>query len=502
MLTQELRREQAYLSDAHSLAHIGSWAYNLITGQLVHSWNENARLYGFDPSRGPLSAERFFATQHVDDKGWITAALEKAVREGADFYLPEYRIWHTDGSLRFLRAIGRRNASGEPVEYVGVTMDITERKRAEEERERLRQLEASLAHINRVNMMGELTAALAHEIKQPIAASVTSANALLRWLAHDPPDLEGARAAATRVDQEGNRAADMINSLRAFYKTGAPGDPIALPCERRYFSCMTPAQNSLVAILDDDESIRQALLDLVESERLGALWYDSAENVLVSKAGRDASCLICDIRMPGISGLELQETLKSEGRFVPIIFITGLGDIPMAVRAMREGAIDFLTKPVDDVALLGSVERAFHQYRENRREVSEYERFSVRYKTLTPREREVLSLLVRGLLNKQAGFELGITEYTVQIHRAHIMQKMEAASFATLVKLASKFGSGPSVAGSSPVSGVGPIITRRSPGRDSARLHFAILPRTKERSRITSQPCALDPDCSLRRCVR
>ena len=116
----------------------------------------------------------------------------------------------------------------------------------------------------------------------------------------------------------------------------------------------------------------------------------------------------------------------------------------MAVRAMRGGAIDFLTKPIDAAALLKSVARAFHQYRENRREAIEYESFAVRYKTLTPREREVLALLVRGLLNKQAGFELGITEYTVQIHRAHIMRKMEVDSFATLVRFAAKFAVEPS----------------------------------------------------------
>ena len=197
--------------------------------------------------------------------------------------------------------------------------------------------------------------------------------------------------------------------------------------------------SSLVAILDDDESIRDALLDLVESERLPALCFNSAEEFLDSRAGREASCLIADIRMPGISGLELQATLKSDGCPVPIIFITGLGDIPMAVRAMREGAIDFLTKPVDDATLLKAVQKAFRQCRENRRKAIEYESFAVRYKTLTPRERQVLSLLVRGLLNKQAGFELGITEYTVQIHRANIMRKMEADSFATLVRLAAKF---------------------------------------------------------------
>src|SRR6202047_127035 len=128
---------------------------------------------------------------------------------------------------------------------------------------------------------------------------------------------------------------------------------------------------SLVAILDDDESLRDALLDLVESERLHALCFSSAEEFLDSRAEREASCLIADIRMPGVSGLELQAILKSESCLVPIIFITGLGDIPMAVRAMMEGAIDFLTKPVDDSALLKSIERALHRYSDNRREAIE-----------------------------------------------------------------------------------------------------------------------------------
>ena len=198
--------------------------------------------------------------------------------------------------------------------------------------------------------------------------------------------------------------------------------------------------SSFVAILDDDEAIRDALLDLVESERLPALCFKSAEEFLDSTAGREAWCLISDIRMPGMSGLDLQATLRCESCLLPIIFITGLGDIPMAVRAMREGAIDFLTKPVDDAALLKSVERAVQQYRDSRREAVEHESFATRYNTLTPRERQVLALLVRGLLNKQIGFELGITEYTVQIHRAHIMQKMGAESLAGLVRMAEKLG--------------------------------------------------------------
>src|SRR6266849_3190263 len=135
-----------------------------------------------------------------------------------------HRIFRPDGTIRFLRSVGHHNPSGDLGEYVGMTMDITEQKHAEQERERLRQLEADLAHINRINMMGELAAALAHEIKQPIAASITIANAFLRWLAHNPPDLERARAAAARIEREGNRAADIINSLRSFYKTGTPAE--------------------------------------------------------------------------------------------------------------------------------------------------------------------------------------------------------------------------------------------------------------------------------------
>jgi len=221
LLTQELRREQAYLAEAQSLTHTGSWACNLVTRQIFHSSDENARLYGFDPSRGAIPFERYYNSIHREDEPALRAELESAIRTGADYDV-DFRIRRPDGTIRFLRGIGHHNPSGEIGEYVGITMDITERKRAEEERERLRQLEADIAHTNRVNMMGELAAALAHEIKQPIAASITSANALMRWLAHDPPDLERARAAADRIEQDANRAAEVISSLRSFYKRGAP----------------------------------------------------------------------------------------------------------------------------------------------------------------------------------------------------------------------------------------------------------------------------------------
>jgi len=223
LLTHELRREKAYLAEAQSLAHIGSWATNLVTRQVFHSSEENNRLYGFDVSQYPNPFDLHYSSILAEDEPALTAKLENAVRAGADFDV-EYRIRRSDGTIRFLRGIGHHNPAQELGEYFGITIDITDRKRAEEESERLRQLEAELAHINRVNIMGEMAAALAHEIKQPIAASITSANACLRWLAHDPPDLERARAAATRIEQDGNRAADVIDSLRSFYKKDTPSE--------------------------------------------------------------------------------------------------------------------------------------------------------------------------------------------------------------------------------------------------------------------------------------
>jgi len=251
LLTKELRREQAYLAEAQSLAHIGSWAANFATRQNFHLSDETFRIHGFNPRQGPIPLERFWATIHPEDEPVVRTTLENAIRTGTDYDIREFRICRADdGQIRFLRSIGHRNPAGEIGYYVGMTMDITEQKRAEQEREKLRQLEADLSHINRINMMGELAAALAHEIKQPIAASITSANALLRWLAHDPPDLERARAAATRIEQDGNRAADVINRLRSFYKKGPPS-------EREMVSVKDIIQE--IAALLRDEAIRNSV---------------------------------------------------------------------------------------------------------------------------------------------------------------------------------------------------------------------------------------------------
>lgn len=199
---------------------------------------------------------------------------------------------------------------------------------------------------------------------------------------------------------------------------------------------MGPA-NEMIYIVDDEASVGEALCSLLRANDKSVRMFTSGQQFLDFRREDSCACLILDLKMPGLSGLEVQKLISAKTS-IPIIFITGRGDIPSTVRAMKGGAIDFLTKPVDQAALLASIERALQRDRVDRQEAIEHARLVARYESLTPREREVLPLLVGGLLNKQAAFELGITEYTVQIHRGHIMRKMEADSFATLVKLAGK----------------------------------------------------------------
>ena len=197
---------------------------------------------------------------------------------------------------------------------------------------------------------------------------------------------------------------------------------------------MEPA-NELVYIVDDEASVGEALSTLLRANGKRVQIFTSGRDFLDCARRDSCACLILDLKMPGLGGLEVQKLISAKTS-MPVIFLTGRGDIPSTVRAMKGGAVDFLTKPVDEEALLVSVERALRQDRASRQEAAQHARLVARYESLTPREREILPLLARGLLNKQAAFELGITEYTVQIHRGHIMRKMEADSFATLVKLA------------------------------------------------------------------
>jgi PAS domain S-box-containing protein len=226
-LTQEaLRRSEAYLAEAQRLAHTGSWAFDPATAKSIYWSEEMFRIFGLDPQQGPPTSEVFRELVHPEDRDSVYQLMRKAALEKTE-YEHEHRIVLPDGTVRHIHAIGHPvlDRAGNTVEFVGTAVDVTERKRAEAERERLRQLERDLAHINRVSMLGELAASLAHEIKQPIAAAVTNANTSLRWLARDEPDLVEAREAIMRIVKDGTRAADIINRLRSFYEKGAPPQP-------------------------------------------------------------------------------------------------------------------------------------------------------------------------------------------------------------------------------------------------------------------------------------
>src|ERR1700761_1127746 len=201
--------------------------------------------------------------------------------------------------------------------------------------------------------------------------------------------------------------------------------------------------NEMVYIVDDDASVVDALSSLLRANGKQVQMFTSGPDFLDFERQDSCACLILDLRMPGMNGLQVQESIAARTT-IPVIFITGRGDVPSTVSAMKGGAVDFLTKPIDEGALLASIDKALEQDRKLRLSTLEQKELLARYRSLTPREQQVLPLLVGGLLNKQAAWELGITEYTVQIHRGHIMRKMEADSFATLVKLASKLNLGPS----------------------------------------------------------
>jgi PAS domain S-box-containing protein len=220
---EALRRSEGYLSDAQRLTHTGSWAWNVAKRHSVYWSQENFRLFGFDPEGGIPSDEAFYRRVHPEDRDRVRREvfLERP-DEGTHFDV-EFRIVLPDGAIKYIRSTGHpvRNISGDLLEYVGTSIDVTERKRADEERERLRQVQADLAHLSRVTTMGELTASLAHEIRQPISAAATNAKTCLRWLGREEPEVTEACEAASRIVKDLTRAADIISRISSLFKKGA-----------------------------------------------------------------------------------------------------------------------------------------------------------------------------------------------------------------------------------------------------------------------------------------
>ena len=323
---EDLRRSEAYLGEAQRLSHTGSWALDVATGQFIHSSVEHHRLFGFDPREGIPVWKDWARRVHREDREGTWDRIQRGISERTDFEL-DYRTVNPDGTIKYVHALGHPvfNAAGDLVEFVGTSIDVTQRRRAEEAR-----LDAQnqLAHVHRVTAMGQLAASIAHEVNQPIAATVTNAQAALRWLDRRPADLEEVRQALARIAKDGHRAAEVIDEIRALIKkapprkdrleiNGAIHEVIALTrgeAVKNGVSVQTELMDGLPLIEGDRVQLQQVILNLIINafEAMSGI-SEGVRELLISTRKAESDGVLVAVRDsgPGLAPATLERLFES-----------------------------------------------------------------------------------------------------------------------------------------------------------------------------------------------
>jgi PAS domain S-box-containing protein len=301
---EKLRQSEAYLAEAQKLTHTGSWVWEVAERRALHLSEEWYRVYGFNPKEGMSAWNKRLERIHPDDCDGRQQAIDRAINEKSDYEV-EYRILLPGGAVRYIRSVGHPvlNASGDLVQFVGSSTDITERKQAEEA---LHQAQKDVARINRITTMGELTASLAHEVKQPIAAAVTDANTCVRWLSRDDPDVEEAREAASRVVKDATRAAEIITRVRQLFKKGTPEQALidvneiiremivllGSDATRYDVSIQTELAKDLPQVMGDRVQMQQVLMNLMTNSIDAMKDLDGTRELIISSQAEDGQLMI------------------------------------------------------------------------------------------------------------------------------------------------------------------------------------------------------------------
>ena len=342
---KKLRESEGYLAEAQRLSHTGSWAWVPATGEIRYWSEECYRVLGFDSQSGQPRDEAFFQRIHPEDHARFSEAVERARIEKTEFEL-DYRINHPSGQTRDLHVVGHPvlSPSGDLIEFVGTVIDITEHKQAQEEKEKLRQVLEDLAHVNRVTIMGELTASLAHEVNQPIAAAVTDAKTCIRWLTRAQPDLEEAREAASRTMKDAIRAGEITNRIRLLFKKGTPQwelvdiNDVVLEmatllrdeATRHSVSLRTELASNLPKLKGDRVQLQQVMMNLMINSIDAMKEVDTTRELSIKSQRAEDEQLVVSVSDTGV-GLPPQQADKIFDPF----FTTKLDGTGMGLRISR-----------------------------------------------------------------------------------------------------------------------------------------------------------------------